>query len=70
MRIKRLTLNNIGSFAGEHSFLFQTDNQQKQIVLPHYLNQSVCVYTGINYTVIGRTARPTQIKLSVLLTIK
>ena len=24
MRIKRLTLNNIGSFAGEHSFLFQT----------------------------------------------
>ena len=26
MRIKRLTLNNIGSFAGEHSFLFQTDN--------------------------------------------
>lgn len=33
MRIKRLTLNNIGSFAGEHSFLFQTDNPQKQIVL-------------------------------------
>lgn len=33
MRIKRLTLNNIGSFAGEHSFLFQTDNSQKQIVL-------------------------------------
>ena len=33
MRIKRLTLNNIGSFAGEHSFLFQTDNLQKQIVL-------------------------------------
>lgn len=33
MRIKRLTLNNIGSFAGEHSFQFQTDNPQKQIVL-------------------------------------
>ena len=33
MRIKRLTLKNIGSFAGEHSFLFQTDNPQKQIVL-------------------------------------
>ena len=33
MRIKRLTLNNIGSFAGKHSFLFQTDNPQKQIVL-------------------------------------
>lgn len=33
MRIKRLALNNIGSFAGEHSFLFQTDNPQKQIVL-------------------------------------
>ena len=33
MRIKRLTLNNIGSFAGEQSFLFQTDNPQKQIVL-------------------------------------
>ena len=33
MRIKRLTLNNIGSFAGEHSFLFQTDNPQKQVVL-------------------------------------
>lgn len=33
MRIKRLTLNNIGSFAGEHSFLFQTNNPQKQIVL-------------------------------------
>ncbi|HIW39623.1 MAG TPA: AAA family ATPase, partial [Candidatus Eubacterium pullicola] len=33
MRIKRLTLNNIGPFAGEHSFLFQTDNPQKQIVL-------------------------------------
>lgn len=33
MRIKRLTLNNIGSFAGEHSFLFQTDNPKKQIVL-------------------------------------
>lgn len=33
MRIKRLTLNNIGSFVGEHSFLFQTDNPQKQIVL-------------------------------------
>lgn len=33
MRIKRLTLNNIGSFAGEHSFLFQTDNPQKKIVL-------------------------------------
>ena len=33
MRIKRLTLNNIGPFAGEHSFLFQTDNLQKQIAL-------------------------------------
>lgn len=33
MRIKRLTLNNIGSFAGEYSFQFQTDNPQKQIVL-------------------------------------
>lgn len=33
MRIKRLTLNNIGSFAGEHSFLFQTDNPKRQIVL-------------------------------------
>lgn len=33
MRIKRLTLNNIGSFTGEHSFLFQTDNPRKQIVL-------------------------------------
>ena len=33
MRIKRLTLNNIGPFAGEHSFLFQTDNSQKQIAL-------------------------------------
>lgn len=33
MRIKRLTLNNIGSFVGKHSFLFQTDNPQKQIVL-------------------------------------
>ena len=33
MRIKQLTLNNIGSFAGEHSFQFQTDNPQKQIVL-------------------------------------
>lgn len=33
MRIKRLILNNIGSFAGEHSFLFQIDNPQKQIVL-------------------------------------
>lgn len=33
MRIKRLTLNNIGSFFGEYSFLFQTDNPQKQIVL-------------------------------------
>ena len=33
MRIKQLTLNNIGSFSGEHSFLFQTDDPQKQIVL-------------------------------------
>lgn len=33
MRIKQLTLNNIGSFAGEYSFQFQTDNPQKQIVL-------------------------------------
>ena len=33
MRIKRLTLNNIGPFAGKQSFLFQTDNPQKQIVL-------------------------------------
>lgn len=33
MRIKQLTLNNIGSFTGEHRFLFQTDNPQQQIVL-------------------------------------
>ena len=33
MKIKQLTLNNIGSFAGEHTFLFQTDDPQKQIVL-------------------------------------
>lgn len=33
MRIKRLALNNIGSFAGEHCFSFQTDNPQKQVVL-------------------------------------
>lgn len=33
MRIKQLTLNNIGPFAGEHSFLFQINNPQKQIVL-------------------------------------
>lgn len=33
MRIKQLTVNNIGPFAGKHSFLFQTDNPQKQIVL-------------------------------------
>lgn len=33
MKIKQLTLNNIGPFAGEHNFLFQTDNPQKQIVL-------------------------------------
>lgn len=33
MKIKRLILNNIGPFAGEHSFLFQTDNPHKQIVL-------------------------------------
>lgn len=33
MRIKQLTLNNIGSFSGEHSFLFETDNPQKLIVL-------------------------------------
>ncbi|WP_302771720.1 ATP-binding protein [Anaerotignum lactatifermentans] len=33
MKIKQLTLNNIGSFAGEHTFLFQTDGTQKQIVL-------------------------------------
>lgn len=33
MRIKRLTLNNIGSFAGERSFQFQTDDPQKRIVL-------------------------------------
>ena len=33
MKIKQLTLNNIGSFAGEHTFLFQTNDPQKQIVL-------------------------------------
>ena len=33
MRIKQLTINNIGPFAGEHSFSFQTDDSQKQIVL-------------------------------------
>lgn len=33
MRIKRLILNNIGPFAGEHCFSFQTDNPQKQVVL-------------------------------------
>lgn len=33
MKIKQLKLNNIGSFAGEYSFTFQTDNPYKQIVI-------------------------------------
>lgn len=33
MKIKQLILNNIGSFAGKHCFLFKTDDPQKQIVL-------------------------------------